>query len=458
MALECSVRSVSPTALPPHDISLSALVQQCSESLETAQHALGDVDSLRQLSNNLVYCQLLAFLIIASDKPGSNASGNTAELLGRLAGRISELDLNDAKLVPSLREQQRENFEDSRRIFWVAVVLDRLHASSRIKDTVLPLHCGSVSRDDFNALGETGYHLARKSSRFLLANFLTLPSGAADTVGQVAYVTRASNITNLDTSSPFAFEALTKTSPTSLYLNGQITRLRESLDISTLSSNSPPQLTYQYLRLLVARLSHSSSREVLMLTKELLSNLISTPISPLHHIFASLVATSLTELSDRLETQVDAHASIKEMDDAISDGHITHRVPNGSGWDTAIRNLLHQKQPPASLGTSAEQTSPAPQPNMAGLQHLAAAAVGEREGADVRPASSNGGNNALPQSSSEAKHDVTAAIAAANEAIAAQATAAAAQTQLQNALGNANGGGSYDPSALVKEGFMSTLT
>ena len=275
--------------------------------------------------------------------------------------------------------------------------------------------------------------------------------GAADIVGQITVVSCAGNIPYLDPLSPFAGSAITASSPTLLYQNGQLSRFRESLDITNLSHNSPPQLAYQYLRVLVARTSpSSSSTEILHLTRELLSSRTNAPITPLHHIFSRLVATSLIDLSDRLETQVEAHTSIKEMDDAVANGHLMFKIPNGSGWDTAIRNMLHQKKAPSPPPASLERTSPAAQPNMAGLQHLAAAAVGERESADARPASSSGNGN-LPQSSEDGKHDVTAAMAAASEAAAAQATAAAVQKQLQNVVGTNHGGNSYDPSALVKD-------
>lgn len=251
---------------------------------------------------------------------------------------------------------------------------------------------------------------------------------------------------------------MTATSPSSLYLNGQLFRFRESLDLANIPSNSPPQLAYQYLRILVARLStHTASNETLALTKELLSNLKTGTITPLHHIFATLVATSLTELSDRVETQVEAHASMREMNDAISKGQIIHQSADGLGWDTAIRELLHQKRDLSPSSTALEQTSPISQPNMAGLQHLAAAAVGEREGVDARPASS-GGNGVTPQTQSGQEHDVTAAMLAATEAARAQATAAAAQKQLQNTSGNSNGGNNYDSSALVKDGIFAGLT
>jgi hypothetical protein len=212
-----------------------------------------------------------------------------------------------------------------------------------------------------------------------------------------------------------------------------------------MTNNSPPYLAYQYLRLFVARLptQTTQSMQLLSLTKELLRNLINGTITPIHHVFASLVATSLTELSDRLETQVEAHASIKDMSDALLNGQILYPSSDGLGWDTAIRDLLHHKKastpPPLN---HREQTSPVSQPNMAGLQHLAAAAVGEREGADARPVSSGG--------IAKVDHDLSAAVAAANEAAKAQATAAAAQQLSSSPQGNNDANG-FDSKGLTKD-------
>jgi hypothetical protein len=162
LSLECSVRSFAPRALPPGDPGLNQLMHQCLEAVDAAQHMLSDTDNARQLYNNLVFCQSLAFLTLASDKPGPGPVGNAADLLGRLAGRISELGLNDTKVMRALREQDQDSFETSRRLFWVTFNLDRFHASSRGKDIALPLYSGSVTREDFVALGENAYHLTRK--------------------------------------------------------------------------------------------------------------------------------------------------------------------------------------------------------------------------------------------------------------------------------------------------------
>jgi hypothetical protein len=172
-----------------------------------------------------------------------------------------------------------------------------------------------------------------------------------------------------------------------------------------------------------ARLSGQNipSAEIFDVTKELLGNLMSGAITPLHHIFAALVATSLTELTDRVDMQIEANASIKEMSDALSNGQIIHRSSDGLGWETAIGDLLRKKKASTPPYTGPEQTSTALEPNMAGLQHLAAAAVGEREGTgDNRPGSS---------SQQKADNDLSAAMAAANEAAKAQAQATAAAAQ-----------------------------
>ncbi|KAJ4295371.1 hypothetical protein N0V90_007383 [Kalmusia sp. IMI 367209] len=421
LSLECSIRSSAPRALPPTDVSMNQMLHQCFEVINAAEHALHDPDNSRQFFNNLVFCQSLVLLFIASDRPTPGTVGSPAGLLGRLAGHITEIGLNDPKTLTLLREQDHELYQAARQTFWVAFILDRFHASSRSKDIILPLQSGLVSRDDYKVLGEEAYHLAR----------------AADIVGQVAFVTRAGSVHELDPTSPFAFAALSATSPSTTYLNMALARFRESIEISNLPGNSSPHLAYQYLRVFITRLSNwSSSTELLTLTKDLLRNLSSGQVTPLHHIFASLVATSLADLSDRLETQIEAHAAMKEMSDGLANEHIINKSSDNIGWDAAIRDLLHQKKGSTPTNAAPEQTSPSQ--HLAGLQHLAAAAVGEREGADARPASS--GNTVTASSQSKFDPDISAAIAAANEAAKAQAQ--------ETAAGN---GSSYDPSALVKD-------
>jgi hypothetical protein len=419
LSLECCIRSFASKALPPLADTLSQLLQQCFNSVDSAKYCRSDADSSRQLYNNLVFCQALILLASASDRPDSGVTGTTTELLGQIAGCIVSTGLNDSRILDVLKEQDQDLYHTARRVFWTAFVLDRFHASSRSTNAVIPLLSGTLSHEDRSALGEVGYHLACEFISFPLDYCLLMLSGIAQIVDQIVYVNRAGSEPNPALS--FALSPLKPTSPASVYLTGELRVYQQVLNGTNLTSDAPPHLACQYLRIFVARLSMQDipSPDVLRYTRELLGNLMNGAITPLHHIFAALVATSLTELSDRVETQVDAHASIKEMSDALANGQIIHRSSDGLGWETAIRDLLHQKKVPTPPFNAPEQASPALEPNMAGLQHLAAAAVGEREGTgDNRPGSS---------SQQKVDNDLSAAMAAANEAAKAQATAAAAQ-------------------------------
>ncbi|KAF1829799.1 hypothetical protein BDW02DRAFT_573650 [Decorospora gaudefroyi] len=407
LALESCIRSFASRALPPLETSLNQLLQQSFASVDAANYCLNETDSSRQFYNNLVYCQSLILLAAASDRPGPGIVGSTTGLLARISACIADAGINDARTLTVMKEQDHEMYQAARRVYWTGLILDRFHASSRSKDMMIRRYTATLSRDDYSALGEVGYHLAR----------------TAQIVGRIAYVNRAGSVPSIDAPSPFAFSTLKPGSPASEYLNALLDDIKQSLELTCLTSNSPPHLAYQYLRVFVARLSlpNIPSPEVIQATKELLDNLKSGAITPLHHIFAALVATSLTELSERAETQADAHASINEMSDALSNGQIIHRSSDDLGWDTAILDLLHHKKAHTPPSNAPEQRSPAPEPNMAGLQHLAAAAVGEREGtAENRPGSS---------SQIKVDNDLSAAMAAANEAAKAQAQATAAAAQ-----------------------------
>jgi hypothetical protein len=143
-------------------MTLNQLLQQCSAAVDAAKYCRTDADSSRQLYNNLVYCQSLILLAAASDRPDPAVMGNTTELLGLIAACIINTGLNDVKTLDLLRQQDHDMYQTARRVFWTAFILDRFHASSRSKDTVIPLRSGTLLRDDYSALGEVGYHLACK--------------------------------------------------------------------------------------------------------------------------------------------------------------------------------------------------------------------------------------------------------------------------------------------------------
>ncbi len=162
LSLDTCVRSFAPRALPQADANLTQLLHQTFAAVDAAKLTINDPDVSRQIYNNLVYCQSLLLLVLASDKPGPGTVGSTSQLLGQIAGCITEAGFNDIRTLNSLKEQDQDTYLGSRRVFWTALILDRFHASSRSKDIMLPLHSGSLTRDDYAALGDLTYHLARE--------------------------------------------------------------------------------------------------------------------------------------------------------------------------------------------------------------------------------------------------------------------------------------------------------
>lgn len=162
LALEGCIRLFAPKALPQIELTPAQLLQQCLTAVDAAKYYLSDADNSRQFYNHLVYCKSLILLAAACDRPGSGGVGSTSQLLGQIAGCFTDAGLNDARTLSAIREQDLESFHAARRVFWTAFIIDRFHASARSRDLMLPLHSGSLSRDDFAALGDVGYHLARK--------------------------------------------------------------------------------------------------------------------------------------------------------------------------------------------------------------------------------------------------------------------------------------------------------
>ena len=104
----------------------------------------------------------MTLLAFARDKSGPKGVIGTGELIARAASRITGLGLKDAENIRDLREQDPEVADVGRRLLWVLLILDRFHASSSGSDPRLPVFCGTVTREDYQALGEMGYHLARE--------------------------------------------------------------------------------------------------------------------------------------------------------------------------------------------------------------------------------------------------------------------------------------------------------
>jgi len=162
LVLEGCIRSIASKALPPIDISLNQLLQQCFTSVDAANYCLHDTDSSRRFYNHLVYCQSLILLAAASDRPGPSIIGSTTGLLARVSACIADVGINDARTLAGLKEQDLEVYQTARRVYWTALIIDRFHASSQSTDMMIRRYSGTLSRDDYSALGEVAYYLARK--------------------------------------------------------------------------------------------------------------------------------------------------------------------------------------------------------------------------------------------------------------------------------------------------------
>jgi hypothetical protein len=162
LVLEGCIRSIASKALPSIDISLNQLLQQCFTSVDAANYCLHDTDNSRRFYNHLVYCQSLILLAAASDRPAPGIIGSTTGLLGRISACIADAGINDSRTLTAMKEQDLEVYQTARRVYWTALIIDRFHASSQSTDMMIRRYSGKLSRDDYSALGEVGYHLARK--------------------------------------------------------------------------------------------------------------------------------------------------------------------------------------------------------------------------------------------------------------------------------------------------------
>ena len=138
------------------------MLQQSLRLIDAAKFFVADADDSRQFYNSLVYCQSLILLAAASDRPESIVGASTSSLLGQIAGYFNEFGIHDPRKLNYLEEHDQELFQTARRVFWTAFILDRFHAPNRPRDFAISLLHNSPSREDFNALGEVGYHVARK--------------------------------------------------------------------------------------------------------------------------------------------------------------------------------------------------------------------------------------------------------------------------------------------------------
>jgi len=175
LALDRAVRSSPLTNLRANNDPRQS-TRRAAELISASQYDKGADENV---SASLIYIQTLILMALESDNHGpatmrGQVGPPRSEWLGRAIGMATHLKLN----IPRPRDTLMEGDADSddrmgRRIWWILFILDRWHASSTSCLLQIADHSSSLSAEDQIILGETTYHIARKSVN-LQIGYLTL--------------------------------------------------------------------------------------------------------------------------------------------------------------------------------------------------------------------------------------------------------------------------------------------
>lgn len=127
---------------------------------------------------------------------------------------------------------------------------------------------------------------------------------------------------------------------------GEIDRFRESVESMLLGAPNLVHLCYWHVRLLVLRLTSSTTPHELLTPASRMASILNsshTMITPLNHHFAALAAMTLCELCEFEETRKGAEEGIREIAEALGSHRGLMSKENGTGWDSAIRELVTGK-------------------------------------------------------------------------------------------------------------------
>jgi len=161
----------------------------------------------------------------------------------------------------------------------------------------------------------------------------------------------------------------------STILLGEIDRFRESVEGLLQGTPNLVHLTYWHVRLLVLRLTSSTSPHELLTPAMRMAKILNSVymvITPLSHHFVALSALTLVELSDFEETRRAAESGMDEIIQALTSRKVLTSKEDGLGWDSAVRELvMKRKMQISASGDRGSATGVA----AVGLQHLADAAI-----------------------------------------------------------------------------------
>jgi len=329
----------------------------------------------RSFATNISYLQILLLLAIeAGNRAPSVARGQAALSQsvwhGSAVGLAYEMKLHELK-VP-LTDDLDSDERVGRRIWWSLVIMDRWHASSISTPLLISDDALVLMPEDQSLLGESSYHLTRKSIHGLV-NIYTDILGLSIILGHYTAVPIASaEIPSLVVPASRIFGTL---------LRGELERWREVLPDSLLSNSPLIHLCYWYLRITLEVIQADTEPSSLLTPATKIVELLthnSNLISPLNQYFSALATFTLMQLTDYDKTRVAAEGYLKTL--------VENRIAP-SPWDLTIRDMISaKKQTSITILQGSEHASTAAQ----GLQHLAELATADEEGRDVSMGESRG--------------------------------------------------------------------
>lgn len=217
----------------------------------------------------------------------------------------------------------------------------------------------------------------------------------------------------------------------SLTILGEIDRFRESVEWLLLSAPNLVHLAYWHVRLLILRLTASSTPHELLAPATRMASILNsahTTITPLNHHFAALSALTLVQLCEFDETRSTAERGIEDIVQALGTRRGLMSREDSTGWDSAIRDLVMRRtgQVDSLTGERLMGSLSA----IAGLQHLADVASNRRAETPTNAGVDTSAFAQLPTSPESA-----------------------AKQQLEASLAP----GTFDPTLLTRYGYLAAL-
>ncbi|KAK8203446.1 hypothetical protein BKA81DRAFT_94513 [Phyllosticta paracitricarpa] len=378
-ALDCAVRAWPSSNLPKE-------ANHHERCFKTYNVLNSEVGAPLSRASGIILTQSYLLLAIESDSQGpgqrdvqtSSLKDMCIASAARVAGNFS---LN-AMCYRSRGQDVSLDSDDAlgRRVFWITFIVDYFHAISTSSEPSISDERNFVTIEDEIIFGSLVFALARLSK--IISHVSLLAKLAKDVEQSHADITAPQN------PSSHAFKVIR------ISIMGQLERFHETLPVDP---HPLILLAYWHTRLLIARYGPVLDSAELLNAAGVIANLLQsnavTFASPYHH-FGALAALVLGELTERDDTRDEALRQLAELESAL------HRLKtdDDASWDATIRFYVTKKRASVHGEAAAGNSTTL-------LEHLAEAAVGEREGP------SGGGSGAAAAASTTTPPDDKTGIA-----------------------------------------------